>query len=477
MKDSIVIKTIGCASLAKDLEEKGFSVSNFESLESLLDDNQQTNFRAFVIRSTAIANRLTEDVVRILRQRWPFVDVLVWAPRSSADLVLETMKAGAKEIVLVENSSEVVIKLEAIISSQTLLPKIESNKKARRTNKYEGLISRDPKMADIFEGIEQVADTLATVLVLGETGTGKELVARAIHRRSGRKGRFVAINCAAIPENLINSELFGHVKGAFTGANTEKKGLFRYAENGSLFLDEIGNMPLTTQHHLLRVLQENKVRPVGAHDEIEVNARIIAATSRPLSEYIERGLFREDLYYRLDVFRLELPPLRERGDDIIYLFMQFLQKFSKQYKLSRPIVTERLLDELLQQEWKGNVRQLVNTAERLVLTYPGKNLTRQNLLKALKPKERLKESSNSNLVPSSEGMSEEYLNLPLKKAIERKMIPFERNYLERILEKNNGKIADSAEQAGISRRTLLRKMKTYGIEKKSFKKNGSPDNS
>ena len=468
MKESSepLIVLIGCQELEKPFIEKGYSPLVLAQEEALSGASELAMPRAVVLRSIGIVTMSAEELIEKLRERWPIVDIVVWAPRSSGDLVLGVMKAGAKDVILVQDPHSVIERVARVIEDQKILPRVVGQGNQPPASEFEGMISRDLKMWDLFAQIEQVAETDATVLVLGETGTGKELVARAIHKLSGRRGRFVAVNCAAIPEILIDSELFGHVKGAFTGAAADKKGLFRYAEDGTLFLDEIGNMPLNAQYHLLRVLQESTIRPVGAHAEVSVNARVLAATSRPLEEYIKAGKFREDLLYRLDVFRLVVPSLRERPEDIPYLFSHFARKFTKQYGLSFPSVTDAFLDALGNYPWPGNVRQLANITERLILTHHGEKLSVRHFNKVRKPYD-----TKEALLPRED--EEEDLTKTLEETLSLQTQTIERRYLVAQLKAHHGHITEAAKAAGISRRTLHRKIKRFGIDISSLKKEWS----
>jgi DNA-binding NtrC family response regulator len=323
-------------------------------------------------------------------------------------------------------------------------------------------------MWDLFELCTRIAPADATVLIVGETGTGKELLARAVHRRSLRSGRFVAANCASIPPELINSELFGHVKGAFTGADRAKTGLVTHAHKGTLFLDEIGDMTFEAQQSLLRMLQERHVRPIGSLVEQEIDVRVVAATNVPLDKVVRDGGFREDLFYRLDVIRMNLPPLRERPEDILFLFGHFSKRLAKHYGLNPPTFAESFLDALLEYAWPGNVRQLENFAERLVLARPQRVLTSRDFAKL-----RTTSLADARSLPQASRKSDGRPQLDSSKSLQANVDPIveqlEREYLQAALKQNAGRVGATAAQAGISRRTLLRKMKQYGLDKNAYK--------
>lgn len=462
--NAIHVVTIGCKDLAETLPAAGYIQHDYSDFETPLNSSEGIMPRLVLINASSTSPSASQKLVTRFRKKWPFVDIVFWASDASGKEVLDLIKAGAKDVCLSRNSEEVLKVVDQVVHNQQILPRFTKRTKRKSSSSFHGMLSREPKMWDIFENVSQVAQTDANVLVLGETGTGKELIARAIHKESGRKGRFVAVNCAAIPENLIDSELFGHERGAFTGANTSKKGLFRYAEGGSIFLDEIGHMPLSSQYHLLRVLQEETVRPVGGHEEIPVNVRVIAATSSPLDQAIKERKFREDLFYRLDVMRIELLPLRERGDDVIFLFSQFIQKFCRQYKISFPNMNESFLDEIARYPWPGNVRQLTNIAERLILTKPNGNFT-------LRDFKRITGGTLSQASVRSQPFDiGSNFNIDLDKTMPEAIKPIiekaEKKYLTELLKRHEGRVGVTAEKAGVNRRTILRKLKSWGMDRR-----------
>jgi transcriptional regulator with PAS, ATPase and Fis domain len=312
-----------------------------------------------------------------------------------------------------------------------------------------GIISRNPAMHEIFSQIRKVSDFKTTVLILGESGTGKELVARAIHN-SGVRARnpFVAVNCGAIPENLLESELFGHVRGAFTDASSDKTGLFEQADGGTLFLDEIGEMPLSLQVKLLRVLQEEEIRKVGGAAARKVNVRVVSATSRDLENDVRQGRFREDLYFRLNVFCISLPPLRERVEDIPQLVSCFTDRYATGNEGAPVRCAPDAMRLLLGYGWPGNIRELENVIERGMILREGVNMTANCLPPGLRAVAGAVESS----VPDE--------NLSIKKAED----AIERDLIRKALSKTGGNRTQAARILEISHRSLLYKLKEFGIE-------------
>jgi len=305
---------------------------------------------------------------------------------------------------------------------------------------FEGMIGTSPAIQTVFTTIRKVATTDVPVLIIGESGTGKELAARAIHRLSSRsKGPFIAINCGAIPENLLESELFGHEKGAFTGAHMQRKGRIESAQGGTLFLDEVGELSPALQVKLLRYLQEQKIERVGGREEIEVDARVLAATNRIPKEAIAEGRLREDLYYRLGVVVVTLPPLRERGEDIILIATAFLQRFSRENRKKITGFTKEASMALDGHPWPGNIREMENRVRRAVIMAEGSRITPADL-ELEGPIRRLEESS-------------------LKEAREE----VERELVQRALARHKGNISQAAQQLGISRPTLYELMEKLGM--------------
>ncbi len=463
-----LILTLGCSDVAGELRRLGFATSSAKRLRQLLVPTKELHARLVLLKGSALKDTSLEDAVPRLRKAWPLVDIAIWSPKATAKFVRAALRAGAKDVLLTSSASIAATAVASIVGSQQLLPRATRLGDEDGRSSFENMVSRSPAMWDLFDTASQVAPTEAAILVLGETGTGKELLARAIHRRSGRSGRFVAVNCAAVAEELIDSELFGHLVGAFTGATREKEGLMRYASGGTLMLDEIGNIKLAGQHRLLRALQEGTIRPVGGHREVQFDARVIAATSVRLEEEVQAGRFREDLFYRLDVIRLEIPPLRDRPEDIVFLFGHFARKFAAQYNVERPPLAAGFLDALAGYDWPGNVRQLENVTERLLLTSPNKKLGAAHLRKVLPFKKDARRDDRRHKVVELD------TERPLREALAPHVEKLERAYLAECLRQTSGRMGEAAARAGISRRTLLRKLRRYALDKTAFKSTTGP---
>jgi two-component system, NtrC family, response regulator AtoC len=317
----------------------------------------------------------------------------------------------------------------------------------RKDFSEENIIAQSPQMKAVVDMVRKIAPQNLTVLLTGESGTGKEIVAKAIHHLSTRNNdRFFAINCSAMPEQLLESELFGHVKGAFTGASCSKKGLFEEASAGTLLLDEIGDMPLSLQAKILRVLEEKAVRPVGSTREIEIDVRILAATNRDLSEMVKMGRFREDLYYRLDVIRVQIPTLSERHEDIMPMAEYFLKKYGDELDKPNLRLASSAINALMNYAWPGNVRELKNTIKRAVA------LTGRDVL----------ESDDIFFMPAP-------INRPGRLELRRPPEPntlenSQREHIKRALVANNWNYTRTSKQLGIGRTTLWRKVKKYNLQ-------------
>jgi len=330
--------------------------------------SQRCHFDLFVVTLSQPGSRILEWL-QVLRDRGESAEIVLTCEYADVDTAISALRAGASDLLVKPFRDEQLI--EAIRRCLRRRRQLHENYLSRsvkpRDPSAEGLIGESPAIRRVLDVIERVAATSSTLLLQGETGTGKELIARALHQRSGRNGQFVAVNCGAIPSELLDSELFGHIRGAFTGAHMSRSGLFVCADNGTIFLDEIGELPWPMQANLLRVLEERRVRPVGSNQERAVNCRVIAASNAPLEARVRDGVFREDLHYRLNVLPIHVPALRERIEDIPLLIAHFMRLLSPELGTPPMPVSPQEVKRLQEYRWPGNVRELRNLVERSLL--------------------------------------------------------------------------------------------------------------
>jgi two-component system response regulator AtoC len=399
----------------------------------------------------------------------PELTFLVMSAYGSKDLALEAVAKGAYDFIEKPfKPEEVVFVLKKAEERQRL---VRENRRLRGEPPPDGplqrLLGQSEPLNVLKKQISRLAPVSTTILVVGESGTGKELVARALHELSPRKEMpFVAVNCGAIPAGLIESELFGHARGAFTDARVAKRGLFTEADGGTIFLDEVGELPMQAQVKLLRVLQESEVRPVGESRSEKVDVRVVAATLRDLQKLVERGEFREDLYFRLNVVQLKVPPLRDRADDVPLLASAFLSRFNRDFNREPQVAgfspeAEALLKSYA---WPGNVRELENAMERAVLLAEGALIAPENL-----PEKLWTARPAAPTVPGLALPSPDSLQFSLKRAIER----VEEQFIRAALQKTKGNRTRAAELLEISHRALLYKIKDYGIDPDAEGEKGS----
>ncbi len=390
------------------------------------------------------------EVLKHLRGLAVKTPVVLMTAYASIKTAVEALRNGADDYLTKPlDMDELKVVLEKMLRLKVLQ---DENHQLReelgREFDFSSVIGSSPKMKSLFEMIKLVAPSEATILLRGESGTGKELIARMIHQNSPRKnGPFIAVNCAAIPETLLESELFGHERGAFTGANRQRMGRFGLADGGTLLLDEIGEMPVQMQAKLLRVLQDQVFEPLGSTKSVKTNIRFIAATHRDLQEEIEAGRFREDLYYRLNVVALELPPLRERPGDILLLAHHFLEAYSrKNQKLVKTMASE-VADTLARYDWPGNVRELENVMERSIILARSTHLRLEDLPEFLRnQRSKSVEKSFPQVLP------------------DRTLKDMEEEMIRMTLAQHQGNRTQAAKTLGISRRTLQLKLKAYGVK-------------
>ena len=385
------------------------------------------------------------DLLPQVKKRWPETDVIVLTGHGSFSMAVEATKRGASNFLSKPFENEKLL-ADVKCAVERRQQSQENNNLRRALETMSGTVSPvfgSPIMQEVVRTVERVAKSDVAILITGESGSGKEVIADLVHAMSTRsKGRIIKINCAALPRELIESELFGSVKGAFTGAHTDREGLFRQAEGGTLFLDEISEMPIDTQSKLLRVLQDQEVRPVGGKTTYKTNCRLVAATNRKPEDAIKEGKMREDLYYRISAISVHLPPLRERREDIMPLCNAFLKRFAAQ--ANRPLsgFTQAAIERLTAFDWPGNVRQLQNEVQRAVLLCEGNAV----------------DASDLSITTAKAGAIESQdTNFTLLEGVER-------NAIIQMLKETGGNKLEAAKRLGIGRQTLYNKIKAYGIE-------------
>ena len=389
--------------------------------------------------------------LREIKQTGAQAAVIMMSAYGTMDTAIEAMKLGAYDYISKPfKPDEIILTLRKAEEREQLRRENQLlRKEVGREYSFENIVSKNEKMQKIFDVIKKVSQYKSTVLITGESGTGKELVARALHYNSDRsQSPFIAVNCGAIPENLLESELFGHAKGAFTYAIRTKKGLFEEADSGTLFLDEIGELPGQLQVKLLRVLQDGEIRRIGESKPIQIDVRIVAATVKDLTREVNEGRFREDLFYRLNVLPIHIPPLRERKEDIPLLIRHFIEKYNQAMSKDVTDVDHRAMDTLMNYKWYGNVRELENTIERAIVLSEKNNIELENLPIEI---QNFKEEFQTETVPD-----EEY-------SIKRASKTMEINLIKKALKKTKGNHTHAAKLLEISHRALLYKIKEYGI--------------
>lgn len=383
---------------------------------------------------------------RIVANR-PDVPVVVMTAFGSMETAIAAIRAGAYDFVTKPIEMDMLaLTLQRAVRHRQLQEKVQVLSEAvERTKRFDELIGASPGMQRLYDQLTRIADSKASVLITGESGTGKELVARSIHNRSRRDRPFVAVNCAALPETLLESELFGHTKGAFTDARADRKGLILQADGGTLFLDEIGEMPLAMQPKLLRALEENVLRPVGGDKELSFDIRLLTATNRDLETALEEGRFREDLFFRVNVIQLDIPPLRSRGTDTLLLAQHFVELFAARADKNVVGISKAVAEKLLTYTWPGNVRELRNAMERAVA------LTRYDKLATEDLSEKIRNYQSSQVFIGGSD-PEEFVSLE----------EVERRYIQHVVASVDGNKTLAARILGLDRKTLYRKLRQYG---------------
>jgi DNA-binding NtrC family response regulator len=443
-----------------NLRKEGYSVHTALNAYEGLDKLRQTRFDTVIVDYQLPqfdGLSLLEEMKRVGIQ----VPVIVITAYGTIEQAVRAMRLGAVDYLTKPiNYDELTLVVKNAVTRQNLAKEIERLRRViDEKYAFSNIVGKNPRMLQVFELIANIAETDATVLIRGETGTGKELIARAIHFNSLRKVKeFMKVNCAALTETLLESELFGHEKGAFTGAIKTRIGRFEQASGGTIFLDEIGDIAVSTQSKLLRVLQEMELERVGGNETIKVDVRIISATNKDLEELIKEGSFREDLYYRLNVIPIEVPALRDRPDDIPHLAYHFVKTYAERYNKKIESIVPEAVQMLMNYDWPGNIRELKNVIERAIIMERGEIITEATIAMYTKPtKDRSYQFFINEDLPFS----------TVKKSL---VDRFEREYLSKLLAKHNGNISAAAKTADLDYKNFCEKMKKYHLSKWDFRR-------
>jgi DNA-binding NtrC family response regulator len=434
-------------SLAAWLREDGYSVDTASSGREAIEKARTREYAIYFVDLKMPGGLDGIETMMEIRKLQPGASIIVITAYATVDTAITAMKEGAQEYIVKPcHPQEISLLVERLIRVKNLeRENAILRKKLTRQYRFHDLVSKSPRMVEIFELVREVASQRSTVLIQGESGTGKELLARAIHFSGDRSARpFVGVSCAALAETLLESELFGHEKGSFTGAVAQKKGKFELAEGGTLFLDEIGDVSPKLQVDLLRVLQERRFFRVGGTEEIAVDVRVIAATHHDLAAAVRERRFRDDLYYRLNVINIHIPPLRERREDVPVLAQEFLERLSPELGKEVTGLSEEALRLLIDHDWPGNVRELENAVERAIVTCKTRTLTADDLA-FLHP-------APAPEPPGGPGF-----------AVGRTLQEIEKDYIAATLRQSRGNIKEAAATLGIDRSTLYEKIRRYDI--------------
>ena len=435
-----------CDMLEAGLGSRAFGVSTYISgKEGLAAVNLQTT--DVVLADINLPDMNGLEICKAIMTNVPDVPVIIMTAFGSMDTAIAAIRAGAYDFITKPLDMDILaMSLERAARYRNLQETVKKLKDAvNQPRHFDDLLGESPAMEELFSQLSRIADSEASILIIGESGTGKELTARAVHSHSRRKNRpLITINCAAMPGQLLESELFGHKKGAFTDARTENKGLFLEAEGGTLFLDEVGEIPLELQPKLLRALEERCVRPVGGTNENSFDVRIIAATNRDLESAVEEGLFREDLFYRLNVIKIEMPPLRSRGTDILLLARKFVEQFSTRQNRAVKGISDSAAEKLLDYSWPGNVRELRNAIEHSVALTHFDTIVPEDL------PEKIRIFKNDYILLGAQDPMELI-----------SMEEMERRYIMYVLKTTGGNRTLTARILQVDRKTLYRKLQRY----------------
>ncbi|WP_305044645.1 sigma-54-dependent transcriptional regulator [Geoalkalibacter sp.] len=448
--------------LKQILEKAGYEVEIFASGHTAVEELRQAPCD-LVITDLKMPGMSGLEVLRTVSAMHPEVPIVLITGYSTVETAVEAMKNGAVDYIAKPFTPDELLEKvqQALEKKAVLFEDLCLRKELRENHGFQKFIGQSQEMQKVYRRILQVAPTDSTVLITGESGTGKELVARAIHQNSQRRGAtFVAVDCTALAENLLESELFGHVRGSFTGAIQTKTGLFKVADGGTLFLDEISNLSLKTQAKLLRVLQEREITPIGGTQSVPVNIRLVAATNRGLKEMVAAGLFREDLFFRLNIIPVDLPPLRERKGDLRLLIAHFLKLFGDEMGKEVRGLAPDALDLLEAYPFPGNVRELENIIERAVVLAQGEFIQREDL------ELNVESAPDHPLLSDYVPQRADELKERKRQIRERVVEPLERAFLIQALKRNDWNITKAADEVGMQRPNFHALLKKQGIEVK-----------
>jgi DNA-binding NtrC family response regulator len=439
-----------CEMLECDLKRRGFQVAWHTMAENAFAHLKEADFDV-VLADIHLPGMTGIELCERISANRPDIPVIAMTGFGSLETAIASIRAGTYDFVTKPVDTDILeITLDRAISHRALQEKVKLlSRTTSGSQPFEDLLGDSPPMQKLFSQITHVADTDISILLLGESGTGKELVAQTLHKHSKRqKGPFIPVNCSALPQTLLESELFGHKKGAFTDATTDRKGLFQEAQGGTLFLDEVGELPIILQPKLLRALEEHAIRPVGGNTEIAVDVRVLAATNRDLESAVEEGRFREDLFYRLNVMQIEVPPLRSRGTDVLLLADNFIRQYARHFDKKVTGLSSHAAQRLMDYVWHGNVRELRNAMERAVALTRFEKIAVDDL-----PKKIQAYQSEHFFI----GSHDPHELLPLEEV--------ERRYILHVLKTVGGNRSSAARILRLDRKTLYRKLHRFGVDK------------
>jgi DNA-binding NtrC family response regulator len=445
---------VSCQLFAETLESDGFFVDQVTSGDAALARLEADSYDLLLI-DVRMPGTSGLEVTRIAHNKFPALPIVVMTAFGSIDTAVEAIHEGAFDFISKPmNLAEIKSILARALAQRSLQRRAE--KQASQDDEYPSdlgkIIGKSAAMVEVYKTVARVASTKSTVLILGESGTGKELIARAIHEHSPRASQpFVAVDCGAITETLLETELFGHVRGSFTGAVADKKGVFEEAQGGTCFLDEVGGISLNMQARLLRVVQEHEIRRVGGKDWLPVDVRVVAATNQDLPQAVAEGQFRQDLYYRLDVVSIRLPPLRERRDDIPLLARHFLSYYSNQTGKSVSAISDNAMELLSNYRWPGNIRELEHAIEQAVALSYQPVLLPEDLPREVR-EQTTHQFSSKSVAPSE-------FNFPDQPSLEE----MKKRYVHHVLQLTNGNVSATARILNVDRRSLYRMLARYKI--------------